>query len=288
MAFADLEHGPIFYETHGTGEPLVLIPGLGTTHAFFRGIIPTLAERHRVVALDLCGIGQSAKPRIRYSVELWAADIAALLDRLGLEKAHILGSSLGGCVALTFADLYPARTRSLVLAATFSEIDRLLELNYRVRIDLIETVGMTKLLADFAATALFGRTFLETEAGRAAAENTLAVIQGNDQDIYLDHLRAVLRFGRCEPDQAAEPKFTSRLPAITCPALVMCGEEDVLTVPKFSRILASQLPNARLLIQPRCGHVNLIEQPLESARAIADFLHGLAAGKQENAGSEPV
>lgn len=275
MAFVEIEAGRMFYQTYGDGEPIVLIPGLGTTHQFFGGIIPALSARHRVIAVDLKGVGQSSKPKGSYSMEGWADDIAALLNQLDLPDAHILGSSLGGCVAMCFADRYPGRARSLVLAATFSEIDRLLELNYRVRIDLIKKVGMNKLLADFATTGLFGRSFLETEAGRMAAANTLAVIQSNDQEIYLEQLRAVLRFGRCGPDQVEEPNFTSRLASIKCPALVMCGDEDVLTVPKFSQILASCLPDARLLVQKECGHVNLLERPTESVAAIIGFLESL-------------
>ncbi len=272
MPTAQVNGTDIFYQRTGTGEPIVLIPGLGTTHAFFNGALPVLAASHEVIGLDLRGVGQSAKPRQTYSMELWADDIAALLDHLGVGRAHILGSSLGGCVALAFADRYPGKTASLVLAATFSEIDRMLELNYRVRIALIERVGMTQMLADFAVTALFGRSFYETERGRAAAANTLAMIQQNDQDMYIEHLRAVLRFGQCEPGQNRAEPFTTRLAAMTMPALVMVGDEDVLTVPKFSRIMAAALPRSELVVQEGCGHVTLVEQPEASARRIVEFL----------------
>lgn len=272
MALADVNGTQLFYEVTGKGEPIVLIPGLGTTHKFFAGVVPLLAQRYQVIGLDLRGVGQSAKPKQTYSMELWADDIAALLDHLKLERAHILGSSLGGCVAIAFADRYLAKTGTLVLAATFSEIDRLLELNYRVRIALIEKVGMTQLLADFAVTALFGRTFYETEKGRAVAANTLAMIQQNDKDMYIEHLRAVLRFGRCDPGQENEEKYTARLKKMQCPALVMVGDEDVLTVAKFSKIMAAALPRAELVIQQACGHVTLVEKPEESAEKILDFL----------------
>jgi pimeloyl-ACP methyl ester carboxylesterase len=272
MAFADVNGTRLFYQVSGSGEPVVLIPGLGTTHAFFNGALPILSQRNQVIGLDLRGVGQSAKPKQTYSMELWADDIAALLDHLKIGRAHILGSSLGGCVALAFADRYAAKTASLVLAATFSEIDRMLELNYRVRIALIEKVGMTQLLADFAVTALFGRTFYETEKGRAVAANTLMMIQQNEKDMYIEHLRAVLRFGRCEPGQEKEEKYTAKLKNMQFPALVMVGEEDVLTVAKFSRIMAAALPRAELVVQPACGHVTLVEQPEESARMIVEFL----------------
>jgi 3-oxoadipate enol-lactonase len=90
--------------------------------------------------------------------------------------------------------------------------------------------------------------------------------------MYIEHLRAVLRFGRCESGQEKEPKFTARLKNMQCPALVMVGDEDVLTVAKFSRIMAAALPRAELMVQEGCGHVTLVEKPEESARLIVDFL----------------
>lgn len=272
MPIAQVNGTEIFYQRTGSGEPIVLIPGLGTTHAFFNGALPVLSQGHEVIGLDLRGVGQSAKPKQTYSMELWADDIAALLEHLGIARAHILGSSLGGCVALAFAHRHPQKTASLVLAATFSEIDRTLELNYRVRIALIEKVGMTQLLADFAVVALFGRSFYETEQGRAVAANTLAMIRQNDQEMYIEHLRAVLRFGQCEPGQNRAEPFTRHLPKMTMPALVMVGDEDVLTVPKFSRVMAAALPRAELVVQEGCGHVTLVEQPEASARRIVEFL----------------
>jgi len=272
MPLAKVNGTEIFYQLTGEGEPVVLIPGLGTTHGFFAGVTPILSRTHQVVGLDLRGVGQSAKPTQTYTMELWADDIAALLDELQIARAHILGSSLGGCVAQVFADRHPGKTATLILAATFSEIDRMLELNYRVRMQVIELTGMSQMLADFAVCSLFGRSFYETEAGRAAAANTLKLIRSNEQAMYLEHLRAVLRFGRCEPGQENEPKFTTRLKNIKAPALVMCGDEDVLTVPKFSRIMADHLPNAQLVVQSASGHVNLIEKPQECAEIITRFL----------------
>jgi pimeloyl-ACP methyl ester carboxylesterase len=272
MALAKVNGTELFYEVTGEGEPIVLIPGLGTTHKSFAGVVPGLARNHKVIGVDLRGVGQSAKPKQHYSMELWADDIAALLDHLGLRRTHIFGSSLGGCVALAFADRHRAKTCSLMLAATFSEIDALLELNYRVRIALIEKVGMTQLLADFAVTALFGRTFYETDQGRAIAANTLAMIQQNEKDMYAEHLRAVLRFGRCEPGQEREESYTARLKKMENPALVMVGDEDVLTVAKFSKIMADALPDAELKVLSPCGHLTIVEKAEETAQLVTDFL----------------
>ncbi|HEY4069885.1 MAG TPA: alpha/beta hydrolase, partial [Burkholderiaceae bacterium] len=122
---------------------------------------------------------------------------------------------------------------------------------------------------------LFGRSFFSTPQGQAAAAATTAAIRSNDKDTYLEHLTAVLKFGRCEPGQDRSDTFTKRLSSIRKPTLLMVGEEDVLTVPAFSRLLAEGIQGAKLVVQPRAGHLNLIEQPEDSAQLILDFLSTL-------------
>jgi pimeloyl-ACP methyl ester carboxylesterase len=262
----------LFYNDNGSGAPIVLIPGLGQTHRYFDGIAAHLKDKYRLIALDLRGVGESDKPRQRYDMEIWADDVAGVLEHLGIDQAHVLGSSLGGCVAQAFAVRHPKKLRSLMLAATFSEIDPMLELNYRVRMDLIRQNGMSELFARFAIASLLGRSFYATEKGRADAQAAIGMIQNNDKDMYLEHLGAVLRFGRCEPGQDRSDVYTRRLAEVTCPALVLAGAEDVLTVPLFSEKIAQSLPNARLIVQPGCGHLNLGEQPENCAAHVLQFL----------------
>ncbi|HEY4068473.1 MAG TPA: alpha/beta hydrolase, partial [Burkholderiaceae bacterium] len=128
--FASIRNDALFYQDVGQGEPVVLIPGLGTTHQFFRGLTERLQQTYRVIALDLRGVGQSKSSIHEYSMEGWADDVAGVMDHLGIASAHILGSSLGGCVAQVMAVNHAERIRSLILTATFPEIDPLLELNY--------------------------------------------------------------------------------------------------------------------------------------------------------------
>jgi pimeloyl-ACP methyl ester carboxylesterase len=108
----------IHYETHGTGAPLVLIGGLGAdTFLWFRQV-PELCKHFQVIVFDNRGAGESDKPDEPYSVPMFAADTAGLLGALGIERAHILGASLGGMIAQQFAIDYPALLDRLVLAST--------------------------------------------------------------------------------------------------------------------------------------------------------------------------
>jgi len=108
----------MYYEIHGAGEPVALIAGLNSDHTLFRGILPRLAERYRVVAFDNRGVGQTDKPDIPYSIEMMADDTAGLLDALGIAQAHILGTSMGGRIAVALALQHPQQVKSLILVST--------------------------------------------------------------------------------------------------------------------------------------------------------------------------
>lgn len=108
----------MYYEIHGEGEPVVLIAGLNCDHTLFRGIIPQLAESYQVVVFDNRGVGQTDKPDIPYSIEMMADDTAGLLSALGIEQAHLLGTSMGGRIAAALALRNPRQVKSLILVST--------------------------------------------------------------------------------------------------------------------------------------------------------------------------
>lgn len=108
----------IYYEIHGAGEPLVLISGLNSDHTLYRGILPQLAESYQVIVFDNRGVGQTDKPDIPYSIEMMAEDTAGLLNALGIERAHVLGASMGGRIAVALALQHPELAQSLILVST--------------------------------------------------------------------------------------------------------------------------------------------------------------------------
>src|SRR5207249_11480617 len=107
----------LYYETHGSGRPLILLHGGLMSSEMFGPVIPELAQRHHVIAPDLQGHGRTADIDRPIDVKLMADDIAALIDQLGLEKPDVVGYSLGGGVALHTAATYPAKVRRLVADA---------------------------------------------------------------------------------------------------------------------------------------------------------------------------
>ena len=122
MPYAQLTDGKLYYEEAGSGELLIMLPGLGHDHAYFARTVPLLAPLMRVVTPDPRGLGLSS-PADSYSVEQWASDLLGLIGALGAPRAHLLGSSLGACVCMQAALDDPARVASLTLVAGFSELE---------------------------------------------------------------------------------------------------------------------------------------------------------------------
>ena len=115
--YADINGLHLYYEVHGEGRPMILLHGGLGSGEMFGPILPALAERHQVIAVDLQGHGRTADIDRPIDIRLMADDIAALIDHLGLDKPDLVGYSLGGGVALQTAVKYPAKVRRLVAAA---------------------------------------------------------------------------------------------------------------------------------------------------------------------------
>src|SRR5947207_2466572 len=105
----------LYYEVHGSGEPVLLIHGLGSSTRDWAPQVPALSQRFQVIAFDVRGHGRSAKPKQRYSVKLFAADTAALIRTLDIAPAHVIGISMGGMIAFQLAVEAPQLVRSLVI-----------------------------------------------------------------------------------------------------------------------------------------------------------------------------
>ena len=155
----------LYYESHGAGDPLVVIGGLGLAVSEMRPLIEALAAGYRVIAVDNRGTGRSAKPAGPYSIEQMAADVAGLLARIGVSRAHVLGISMGGRIAMTLALDYPELVDHLVLVSTGP---RAAPSRWRVRagMALSRLPGLSgrdpqpryALHAQFQATSRFDRT----------------------------------------------------------------------------------------------------------------------------------
>ena len=278
MSLAQVNGTEIWYSVEGSGVPLMLFPGLGMDHQYYRLAAPLLREHSKVVLLDPRGIGQSRKDspkQVTYTPELWADDFAALAQYLKLGKVDILGSSLGGSMAMSFAEKYPELIRSLIVIGGFSQLDRALETNFRLRKKIIAKLGMGEEIADFMGLSTMTRKFMETEAGLQLMRVNQANIRNNSAELYAAFLDSILWWGRRLPGQEKEPLFTTKLKNIKCPTLVIAGDNDYFIPAFFSKMIAENIPGSIYREIKDGGHIPFVEKPAETAALVTEFLRKL-------------
>jgi 3-oxoadipate enol-lactonase len=246
-------------ETSGAGTPLVLTHGLGDDLHFWDNVAETLEPHRRVVRWDVRGFGLSDKPPGPYSPAMLAADLAALLDALGIDRAHLAGLSMGGVIAQRFALDFPERVRSLVLINTSSEVGERATARWERLASRVERDGFDARSAD--ATRAFAAEFAARypEVVAAATARTLS----NDPLAFAAAARAMSNYA-----------WTRELVRLTCPALVLQGLDDRLTPPGGSVRMSRALSRARLILVPGAGH-NL---PLEKTELFCVALLAFTAG----------
>jgi len=238
----------IYYELHGpeTADVLVLSNGVLMSTASWAFQVAALSKRYRLLLYDCRGMWQSDHPDGPYSMELHADDLAALLDALGIERAHIGGASYGAEVSMVFALKYPERTRSLIATSAVSHVDPLLE-------GMIGTwVAAAKAFSpDMLFQVVYPLTF--SEAWIAANPQTLAAARERYKALdFKAFLELLLSFSRLN--------ITSELHKITAPTLVVVGELDLVKPRKYSEIIAREIPGAEFAVIPFAGHAAMWEQ----------------------------
>jgi len=252
----------IYYDSRGEGEPLLLIAGLGGTRHLWELQVPSFARQYRVVTFDNRGAGDSDKPAESYSIALFADDTAALMDAMGIERAHVYGQSMGGLIAQEFALRHPQKVRCLVLGCTtFGGPHSVLPSPQAAAL----LAGMPNLPPEQAVERVM-ELFYSPRFRREHAEEARQRIQTyfplrTPPDAYARQLAACLAFDTYD-----------RLPQIAAPTLVINGAEDALIPAENSRIMAQRIPGAELLLFPEAGHLYFHEMPEEVGAAVADFL----------------
>ena len=275
MPDIDIGGATLHYAALGAGEPILLIPGLGLDHSYYRFGMPLLARHLQVLAVDPRGIGRSTKSPPPYTVEAWADDFAVMIDKLGFGPIHVLGSSLGGSMALALAQRHPGKLKSLMVVGGFSELDRATELNFRLRLRLIEKLGMSDEVADYMGLWTLTRKFINSDAGYATMRANQDIIRANSAESYSAFVEALLTWGRCQPGQEQEAKFTTLLDSIALPTLVVTSDNDHLIPKELSDLIAARIAGAKLVVMPGAGHIPFMEQPAEVVRIVLAFLEGL-------------
>jgi pimeloyl-ACP methyl ester carboxylesterase len=274
MPLITVNQTEIYYEIQGEGQPILLIPGLGLDNTYYRLGEPLIRENFQTILVDPRGIGKSQKDDVEYTADLWADDYAALLDAINIKKAHILGSSLGGTVALAMGVRHPNKVASLIIAGGFSELTRSVEMNYALRKKMIPKLGMGEEMAEFMGLWIMTREFIDSEDGQKVLEASKKNVQQNSPDLYIRFLDSILRLGRRIPGGEV-PKLTKQLNTIKCPTLVLCADNDHFIPSSLSHVIADNITGSIYEEIKNGGHIPFIEKPRESVQCVLKFLQSL-------------
>lgn len=245
--------------------PVVFLHGFPFSRRLWDREVELTAARWRAIAVDLRGHGESSVGDGQYTIEGHVDDLIGLLDHLGIERAVLVGLSMGGYIALRAVERNPERVRALVLADTRSEAD-----DDAGRLKRAETIRTVKA----HGAEVFARAFLPAVFAPAsltgkpeAVELIRATIAGTAPLSLAGTLLAL----------AARTDTTASLHRIAVPTLVLVGEHDALTPPAAARALQERIPGARLQVIPGAGHLSNLENPAEFQAALLEFLEGLGA-----------
>ena len=274
MPYADTNGITTYYEEAGptgpgSGQSVVLIHGHGADLRLWDYQVPALqAAGFRVVRYDVRGHGKSSVPAAGYIWENYAADLADLLGKnLGIEAAHLVGLSMGGGIALQYALDFPQHVRSLVLVdSTLPGFDYSPEFTAEIEA-LVEAVRRE------GPQAAFDRLWLSHPMfdGLRRFPDRFAFAR----EMALAYPAADYQEGAIPADY--QPQVADRLAEIQVPALVVVGGKDIADFQLIAEIMAANLPQARKLVLPDCGHVSPLEAPEEFDEALIAFLWGVSS-----------
>ncbi|WP_346297610.1 alpha/beta fold hydrolase [Geoglobus acetivorans] len=254
FGFFDSDGLKLRYFESGVGEPLILVHGLGGCIEAWTAQLEDFAREFRVIALDLRGFGMSDVPE-RISIEDFADDIHHLMDHLGIERATILGHSMGGIVCMEFYRKYPERVKSLILANTFHKLPEQVRKEFEQRLKILEaSPDMTQIARFISEISLYQKR----EELRELVET---IIRKNNKDAYT-----------AATSELAKADYESLLPNIRVPVLVITAEHDVTTPPAFGEAIARLVPGSTARRISNAAHLAMLENPDEFNSAVIEFL----------------
>jgi len=260
----------MYYEVHGQGEAIILIPGLGAGRTSWFRQLRAFKKHYKVITFDPRSIGKSSRPKELYSFRALADDVVGLMDHLAIKKADVLGQSMGGLVAQELAIDYPDRVLKLVLVSSSLAGGPTIPTNPALAEAMGYAEGATEI--DFSKVdtrktmkVVIGMSFNKSLYRIAMQFMSRFFVKLEEIDGMWDQLRAV--FGHNTFD---------RLHLIKARTLVIAGAEDRIVPPHTSEVLAGKIPNARLIMVKGGSHVLTVEMTSRFNREVLDFLSHVA------------
>ena len=253
----------INYNIFGEGEPLILIIGLSSDQSNWRQTTEFFKKFYRTITLDNRGWGKSDKPPGPYTIKTMADDTLGLMNHLGIEKAHILGVSMGGMIAQELALNYPERVNKLIMGCTFARID--------------ETSGFSPEISK--ELEVYGKSSRDKESSQRLAISIIdsSVNKGTSRMILLPLMKFAIKSSPLngfieQLDALLAHDVKDRLGRIIASTLVIVGTDDRVIKPASSDVIASLVPKSKLVKLKGGSHAFSGEMSSEFNKAVFDFL----------------
>jgi len=267
MTYAQINGADIYYEERGKGDETILFShGLLWSSQMFRHQIDSLSKKYRVIAYDHRGQGKTEVTSSGYDMDTLTQDALQLLDHIGIEKVHFVGLSMGGFVGMRLAARYPDRITSLTLIETSAEPEPEENIPKYKMLGWVARLLSIRLVAGRVMTIMFGDTFLN-DPDRA-----------DDRQYWKKQLLQNDRVGihRALGGVVSREGVVGLLAKISCPTLIMVGDEDKATVPAKAEKMHQHIAGSKLVTIPKAGHTSSVEQPEFVTSQLTEFLanHG--------------
>jgi 3-oxoadipate enol-lactonase len=251
------------YDQQGTGEPLILIPYLAADHACYAFQVAEYAKHFTCISVDLRGAGETDKPEGTYSTELFADDVAAFMQAVGIQKAHVAGLSLGAATGMWLAAKYPEKVKSLSLHSGWTKTDPFLKVVVEGWQVMAQGLGS---VPEMVIQGIFPWCFTpELYASRPDYIDALAdFVRGRP----VQPLDAFMRQSNAVIAHDAE----SQLGKIAAPAQITFGRYDMITSTRFADPMKQSIQQAEFVIFEGCTHTPIYEKVDEFNQTTLDFL----------------
>lgn len=250
----------LYYEKHGNGPALFLVPGLGGDGRFWDPHVSELAKRFTVVVHDHRGTARSTLSKIKYSVEQMANDALQLIEALGFKRVHWCGHSTGGAMGQVLAITQPDRIDRLVLSATWAKTDAFFRRLFETRSQVLRELGPAAYLKSSGLALNMPSWVRDHDAEMTAVEARAKEILP-EPEIMLSRIDAIVAH-----DRRAE------LQKVQSPTLAICARDDMVTPLYFTEELVRLIPHARAYVLPDGGHFYPIVHGGEFRRVMTSFL----------------
>ena len=255
--YANVNGIRVYYESHGTGQPVVLVHGLGLSSDMWHYQVPALAERYRVITIDNRGFGQTSKPKGPYEMAMYVEDLLQLIDFLGFEKPALIGLSMGGGIVQSFALAHLERVLALGLISTGSDHTDSSRARFFSDADTVERDGMSPFI-ESVVPKYFAPDSLHHKPADVA--RILKTELANDPAAWAAAARV-----------NGTRNWTQQLSRITCPTLYIGGALDP-SAPRRAETYPKYLPDIEVHLLPGVAHLLPLEVPEQVNELLLRFL----------------